>query len=135
MGPVVLCVINHVRLGISDKTKTTRALGFGILHNNHIYDFSPFLEMSFKRLISSAVVKTTNENFTVDLGLILKVGQSLNKMADSVASFHDAIRKTVTGQKHHSYCINTELKRVNFCGSSSINQPNQLHRIIKYSCK
>lgn len=86
MGPVVLCVINHVRLGISDETKTTRPFGFGILHYDHIYDFSPFLEMSFKRFISSAVVQPTNENFAMDLRLILKVGQSFNKMADSVAS-------------------------------------------------
>lgn len=87
MGPVVLCVINHMRLGVGDKTKTTRPFGFGVLHNDHIYDFSPFLKMSFKGFISSAVVKSTNENFAMDLGLILKGGQSFNKMADSVASF------------------------------------------------
>lgn len=135
MGPVVLCVINHVRLWISDETKTTRPFGFGILHNDHIYNFSPFLEMSFKRFISSAVVKPTDENFAMDLGLILKVGQSFNKMADSVASTQRRNKENCnllhskTQSLHNDYDL--KLKRIyQFCGSSSINQANQTIKLI-----
>lgn len=81
--PVVLRIIDHVRFRVCDKSKSTRSLGFRILHNNDIYDFTPFLEVRFQRFVGGSVVETTDEYLPVHLGLILKVGRGVNKMADS----------------------------------------------------
>lgn len=82
--PVVLRIIDHVRLRVCDKTKSTRSLSLRILHYNDINDFAPFLEVGFQGFIGCSVVETTDEYLPVHLGLILKVGRGVNKMADSV---------------------------------------------------
>lgn len=84
MRSVVLRIINHVRFRIRDEAEATRPFGFRILHNDDIYDLPPFFEMRLERFVGGSVVETTDKDFPMYLGLILKVGRGINKMADGV---------------------------------------------------
>lgn len=97
MRPIVLRIVYHVRLGVRDETKSTGSFSFRIFHDDDIHNFSPFLKMGFQRFIGGSIVQTSNENLTVHLGLILKVGCGVNKMADI---------DTATHHQNEAECVN-----------------------------
>lgn len=69
MRPSELGIIDHAGAGIRDETKSPGTFRLRILHDNYIHDFSPCLEVTFKSLIRSSVIKSADKKFSRALGL------------------------------------------------------------------
>lgn len=56
-----LRIIHHARSRIRDEAESSRSLSFRILHDDHIDNLSPLLEVALQRLICGAVIKSSDE--------------------------------------------------------------------------
>lgn len=73
----VLCVVHHVGSGVGYEAEASRTLRLGVLHDHHIYNFAPLLEVFPERLVCGPVIQTADEEFSelLGLGFVLEVGE------------------------------------------------------------
>lgn len=63
MRTSVLSIIDHARTRIRNESEASRSLRLWILHHDNVYDFSPFLEVSFQCLVGGTIIQSTDEKF------------------------------------------------------------------------
>jgi hypothetical protein len=87
MRPVVLRIIYHVRFGVRDEAETAGSLRFGVLHNDDIHNFTPFLKMGLQRFVRSTVIQSSDKDFAMNLGLVLKIGRYVQQNGGQLGNY------------------------------------------------
>lgn len=66
---VLLCLIDHVRLGECDEAKTAGPLRLGVLHHHNVDDLAVLFEVCLQAVVCGAVVQATDEQLAHLFGL------------------------------------------------------------------